>query len=463
MGTYDPLSFQALTWHDAVPRFLSGEDSPPAYLERCLAVIDEREPTLRAWTALCIDRAKGEAAASHERHCAGRALSAIDGMPIGIKDLIPTEDMPTGEGIAGNEGAMPGMDAPCVQALRAAGAVILGKLATTELGQGRPAATTNPFDAARTPGGSSMGSAAAIGAGMLPAALGTQLGGSIIRPAALCGNVAFKPSFGALRRGDRVGYSHSSLGVHANCVEDAWQVAMAIASRVGGDPGHPGLEGPQRCPAASPPRRVALVPTDGWPLATSRAVEALEDVLAQLAAMGIDVLRPRAHAAVGGFAAELAGLGKVAAVISGFEARPHFEALAKRHSLSDAILASLDRSRRLTVADYRAALERRSLLQAAHARLAAHASAWITLGCPGPAPLIAGPHDDPWKPGAVPRTGNPAFNLPASVLWAPAWNLPLMAVDGLPVGLQLVGPYLGDAALAGHARWMMDHLRPVSR
>src|SRR5690606_32954987 len=151
-----------------------------------------------------------------------------------------------------------------VRALRDAGAVILGKCVTTELGGAHPGPTTNPFDARRTPGGSSSGSAAAVGACMVPVAIGTQVGGSVIRPASYCANWALKPTFGALNRGERLGYSQSVIGVHAGSPVDMWSVAHEIALRAGGDPGHPGLFGPAAVPAVVKPQRLILMETVGW-------------------------------------------------------------------------------------------------------------------------------------------------------------------------------------------------------
>jgi Asp-tRNA(Asn)/Glu-tRNA(Gln) amidotransferase A subunit family amidase len=153
-----------LTFSDMCERFASGADSPSAYLARCLATIEAREPVVRAWTATRFDRACVEAAASDRRWAEAKPLSSIDGMPIGIKDLISTGDLPTALGIKGYAGKI-GDDSATIQALRAAGAIIMGKVTTTELGGGTPSLTTNPFDPARTPGGSSCGSAAAVAAG----------------------------------------------------------------------------------------------------------------------------------------------------------------------------------------------------------------------------------------------------------------------------------------------------------
>src|SRR5215831_18593527 len=136
--------------------------------------------------------------ASTSRWQAGRPLSAIDGLPMGIKDLLETRDLPTQMGCAAYRGNFPKRDNAAVWALRQAGAVIVGKTVSAELGGSQPGPTRNPFDLERTPGGSSSGSAAAIAARMLPAAIGTQVGGSIIRPAAYCGNVALKPTQGGI-------------------------------------------------------------------------------------------------------------------------------------------------------------------------------------------------------------------------------------------------------------------------
>src|ERR1700756_533087 len=237
--TYDPRTFKALTFHDAVAGFRSGADTPRAYLERCLETIEKRDPVVKAFVALNPDGAKAAADASTARWKDRRPLSAIDGLPIGIKDLLETKDMPTEMGCVAYRGNFPKRDNAAVWALRQAGAIIVGKTVTAELGGSHPGPTTNPFDPARTPGGSSSGSAAAVAARMLPAAIGTQVGGSIIRPAAYCGNFALKPTQGGINRGERQSTSMSTHGVHAGSLEDMWQVAIETVARAGGDRGAP--------------------------------------------------------------------------------------------------------------------------------------------------------------------------------------------------------------------------------
>ena len=253
-ASYQPNLFSPLQFHTHLAAFEAGSDTPRAYLERCLETIAARESVVQAWVALNESGARAQADASTRAGAAGVRLSQIDGMPIGIKDLLETKDMPTQLGCAAFAGNFPKRDNAAVWALREAGGVILGKTVTSELGGAHPGPTTNPFDPAHTPGGSSSGSAAAVGACMVPAAIGTQVGGSIIRPASYCGNYALKPSQGAINRGERQATSMSTHGPHAGSLEDMWAVAIEIAMRAGGDPGREALTGPIALPAAHKPR-----------------------------------------------------------------------------------------------------------------------------------------------------------------------------------------------------------------
>jgi Asp-tRNA(Asn)/Glu-tRNA(Gln) amidotransferase A subunit family amidase len=239
---------------DATARFANGADTPRDFLERCLVDLAALEPRIGAFVHLNLERVRVAADESTERWRQARPRSPIDGMPLGIKDIIETADMPTENGSPLFAGWRSERDAASVAALREAGAVIVGKTVTTEFAATEPRGTRNPHDLRRTPGGSSSGSAAAVAAGMLSAALGTQVIGSTIRPASYCGCVGFKASVGALNRGGSYdGLSQSASGVLATTLEDAWQVAYEIAARAGGDPGYPGLFGPPRAPAARKP------------------------------------------------------------------------------------------------------------------------------------------------------------------------------------------------------------------
>src|SRR3954470_12981088 len=158
-GNYDASATRLRSFHDAAAGFRSGAASPREYLEQCLAAIEAREPVVQAWVTMNVEDARKAADASAKRYAERAPLSTIDGMPVGIKDLIQTRDMPTEMGSPIFKGARSGNDSASVRALRDAGAVVLGKTVTTEFGMSHPGPTTNPFDVRRTPGGSSSGSA----------------------------------------------------------------------------------------------------------------------------------------------------------------------------------------------------------------------------------------------------------------------------------------------------------------
>ena len=455
MGSYHPRAFHGETWHAARAGFTAGGDTPRAYLERCLGIIAEREEALRAFVVLDADLARDAADDSSARWKFGAPLSPIDGMPIGIKDLIETKDHPTQMGCAAYAGNFPRRDSAMIQALKQAGAIILGKTVTTELGQSEPGPTVNPWDGTRTPGGSSSGSAAAVAAGMVPAAIGTQVGGSIIRPAAYCGNVALKPSQGGIHRGERQGSSQSTAGIHANSYEDMWQVAIEISKRAGGDPGMLGLIGPDAPPHPVRPERLAVLETEGWPLLRPAERQAFEAMLEAIRALGIPVLRRADHPGIEALE-RIAAQGKaVTAVIVGFENRWSLLNLEANHpdGLSARAKARLRISEVLTVEDYRAALATREEMRAAMARLTPVVDAFIAPASPGVAPL--------WDPDDTqnPRpTGDIACNAATSALGVPCVTLPVMAVEGMPWASQLIGQMHQDARVTAMARWLFSAL-----
>src|SRR5689334_14609261 len=413
--SYDPRTFKALTFYDATQRFRDGADTPSAYLERCLETIATREAVVKAFVVLNEEGARAAADASTVRWKAGRPLSAIDGMPIGIKDLLETKDMPTQMGCAAYRGNFPKRDNAAVWALREAGAVILGKSATAELGGAHPPATTNPFDPARTAGGSSSGSAAAIAARMIPAAIGTQVGGSIIRPAAYCGNVALKPTQGGINRGERQATSMSTHGVHAGSIEDVWQVAIEIAGRAGGDRGCLGLFGPPAPPVAARPERLIVLETEGWATLDAASREAFEELLEGLQLAEVALLRRRDHPWIEALEQAVADGRAVCNAITGWENRWAMRNLVDQYpdGVSLRAKATLAKAEAMTPDDYRAALMERATAQLRHAAVAPLAAAIVTLSCPGPAPLWSG--DVSGQPLAPRPTGDFVFNASSSM------------------------------------------------
>jgi Asp-tRNA(Asn)/Glu-tRNA(Gln) amidotransferase A subunit family amidase len=422
----------------ATRKFAIGEDSPRAFLERCLAALDAWEPTIGGFVTLNLAAARAAADESAKRWRAGKPLSPIDGMPIGIKDIIETIDMPTQNGSPLFEGFRSERDAASVAALREAGAVIIGKTVTTEFAATEPRGTRNPWDTGRTPGGSSSGSAAAVAVGAISVGLGTQVLGSILRPASFCGCFGFKPTVGAVNRGGSYdGLSQSVHGPLAASLPEAWQVAYEIAQRAGGDPGFPGLYGPATPPAAERPRKLAVLETDGWIIATEAARRALDGALAKLRVAGIEVVGRRDHDRVAAVETAIRGTRELSIAINAWESRWPINTYRARDAgkLSEAMLARGRQAEAMTLEDYRRGIADRDRRRAIYHALADEFDACITLSAPGAAPTGLG------------STGDPVFAVPGSMLGVPALSLPVLDDGGLPLGLQLVGFAHRDASL----------------
>jgi Asp-tRNA(Asn)/Glu-tRNA(Gln) amidotransferase A subunit family amidase len=453
---------ETTSFRDAIRAFRAGTDTPRDFLERRLAVIDEREPAVRAWVVLNREGARKAADASTERWRRGAPSSAIDGIPLGVKDLLETVDMPTQMGCDAYRGNFPRHDNAAVWALREAGAVILGKTVTAELGGTHPGPTTNPFDSTRTPGGSSSGSAAAVGAAMVPAAVGTQVAGSIIRPASYCGNWALKPSQGAINRGERQATSMSTHGVHATCPEDMWLVSMAMAARAGGDPGYSALAGPvDTTPPTAQPHSVGVMQTEGWAQVDAATLAAFGELVAQLRNLGCTVLQRENSTELEDFEQSLTGVRDTALAITAWENHWRLRGVvaANPDGVSPRGKDTLRVAEALGVDGYARLISRRRQIQVRHLESASHAEVLISLASPGPAPVWSAEAPDAalqsWP------TGDPVFNAPSSLLGAPVVSVPLMTVAGLPVGLQVMGQRGSDARVTAVARWFAENLEPV--
>ena len=445
-----PRALAMRPFHAAAAAFGAGTDTPSAFLERCLAAIVELEPAIGAFVHLNETGAREAAARSTERWKAGRPLSLIDGMPVGIKDIVETIDMPTQMGSPLYKGWQSGRDAATVAALREAGAVIVGKTVTTEFAATFPGGTRNPWDLKRTPGGSSSGSAAGVAAGMISAGLGTQVVGSIIRPASFCGCVGFKPSLGAINRGgSHDGLSQSCHGALAASLEDAWNVCWAIAQRAGGDPGYPGLAGPEEMPQAQTPRALAVLETSGWAVASNGAKAAFADAVARLRAAGIVLLDRRNDDLVAEIEIALGEARKITDSVNAWESRWPLNTYRAKNAagLSQFMLDRLAQAERMSIEDYRRVLASRARIRAGYAKLASIADAAITLSATGAAPA------------GLDSTGNPIFAVAGSMLGIPAISLPVLSDEDLPLGLQLMGFEQEDAVLIGIAAWVGDLLQ----
>jgi Asp-tRNA(Asn)/Glu-tRNA(Gln) amidotransferase A subunit family amidase len=432
---------------DATKDFTSGKQTPRQFLEDSLALLERWEPRIGAFVCTNLAAARAAADRSTERWRAGQAASPIDGIPVGIKDIIETVDMPTEMGSPLFAGWRSQKDAASVRALRDAGAVIIGKTVTTEFAASQPRGTRNPWNVAHTPGGSSSGSAASVGAGICSAALGTQVIGSTIRPASYCGCFGFKPSVNAINREGSHDYqSQSCTGIIGASLEDVWQVAYEIVAHVGGDAGTPGLQGPHEAPLPKKPQTLAVLETAGWSVASADAKARLAECVAKLKSAGVEIRTRHNDKAVAALEAELANAQELSHRINGFEGHWFFRVMRDRDV---AKLGPITRERtakydRLTLADYRADLKERARIRAVHAELAEICDSVITLPAPGGAPE------------GLNATGNPEFAVPASLLGVPALSLPLFMDGAMPLGLQVIGYRDRDADAFAIAAWLME-------
>ena len=427
----------------ATPAFLEGRDTPRAFLERCLERVAAREQEVLAFVDTAFDRARAEADESTARWKAGTQRSTIDGMPIGVKDVIETIDMPTGMGSPLFTGWRSGRDSASVKALREAGALIIGKTVTTEFAASFPGPTRNPHDLTRTPGGSSSGSAAGVAAGFFSAGLGTQVVGSIVRPSSFCGVYGMKPSLGGINRlGSHDFMSQSAQGVLAASLADAWQVLTEIASRAGGDPGFPGLVGPALLPSARKPRRLVFLETTGWPLVSGALKAAVGEALGKLRSAGIEIVTRADHPEVEAVEKALTASLEITRLVNAWESRWPLNIYRDRDAskLSPDMRERSIEAENLTQAQYRRALDKRAAIRAAYAKLSTVADGIITLPAVGAAPV------------GLNSTGNPAFAVPGSLLGVPCLTMPLLSDENLPVGLQVMGYEQQDADVFAIAR-----------
>jgi Asp-tRNA(Asn)/Glu-tRNA(Gln) amidotransferase A subunit family amidase len=359
--------------------------------------------------------------------------------------------MPTGFGSPIFAGWRGGRDSAAAYALRRAGAVIVGKLTTTEFaGSVVTAATRNPHDLSRTPGGSSSGPAAAVAAGMLPVALGTQVVGSIIRPASFCGVFGFKPTYGSLNRaasGDI--YSQNCIGTLSSRLDLAYLVCHVIAQCVGGDPGYLPFQGGPFVGPAIRPRALATLETAGWASADSAARDQFEMAAGRLSGAGVRLLTRRTSALVAHLEEAIRDAREVARRICAYEAVWPYGEIGERDpaNFSSSMRERLDTAAHMSWEDYAQLLLRRDQMSAAYAMLAPEIDAYVTLSASGPAPVGLG------------SSGDPAFAVPFTTIRAPALSVPVLAVDGLPLGLQIGGFAHREQALSGIAAYIGDVLR----
>jgi Asp-tRNA(Asn)/Glu-tRNA(Gln) amidotransferase A subunit family amidase len=447
-GSYNPKASGVITWHDAIPSFLDGSDTPRAYLERCLATIDAREPTVRAFVSTDVEVARKAADKATTRYKKNQPLSVVDGMPFVVKDLYEVKGMPTELGSPAMRGYGGDKDCAHARALREGGAAILAKSVTTEFGSIDAGPTRNPFDITRTPGGSSSGTSAAIGAGMVPAGSGSQVRGSILRPASYCSNYALKPSFGALNRlgGHSMSPSQSVLGVQGGSLEDVWNTAFYISSTAGGDPGHPGLYGENALGAAKKPARLVRLDSLGWDGTDDETKAKFETFLGSLADGGVEIVSRKDDTDIESFEIMLRTIPDFLRDLFCWEMQWPGKTQRDKGEMyiSEGVLDRIAHGETMTIEDYRRCLDMRQALRDSFETLRGKGDAFILLSAQGPAPLASA------------GIGNPIYGDVTSCLGSPGYNLPLLEDRGMPMGIQIMGFPHEDFALGHIGKWLSE-------
>ncbi len=412
------------------------------------AQIAARDGDVGAWAWHEPAFVRHQAEAMDEIRRSGRPIGPLHGVPVGVKDIIDTAGIRTENGTKADAGRVPTEDAFVVTRLKAAGALILGKTVTTELAFLDPSPTRNPHDPAHTPGGSSAGSAAAVASAMTPLAIGTQTGGSVVRPASFCGVVGFKPTFGMIPRTGILEQSASldTVGVFARNPVDASLLAEVLAGYCDRDPA--------TRPSPMPPL-----------LETALTAPPVPPTLAFLRLPGWDEAEPDVHEAFAALAEQLgervfeAELPSVFADAATVRQRINDAEMARAYrryarygeAIGPNVREAIERGTALSALDYLGARDWQGVLAATLAPIFERADAILCPAALGPAPRD------------LTTTGNSIFNGVWTLCGLPAVTLPLLAAsNGMPMGVQLVGARGGDARLMRTARWLFESLEDAT-
>jgi Asp-tRNA(Asn)/Glu-tRNA(Gln) amidotransferase A subunit family amidase len=432
----------ALSAAEAARRIRDGILTSEELVQGCLEQIRALEPRVQAWQFLDEEHALAQARALDERKRNGEPLGPLHGVPVGVKDIIDTADMPTENGTVLHKGRTPRGDAGVVSSLRAAGAVILGKTVTTECAYFNPGKTRNPHNPEHTPGGSSSGSAASVASSMVPLALGSQTAGSVIRPAAFCGVYGFKPTHGLIPRHGILQLSRTldHVGLFARSIDD---IALLLEQLQGYDERDPDTRPRarvdyQRISNEEPPLEpmFAFIKTPHWERADADMKEAYAELQEALGAQLEEVEL---------FPSATEGWDWQRTIMEA-EMSSNLESLwlAGKDKLSERLRGLMERGRETRVIDYQRTLRRIApTIDSFDELFRERYDAILTPPALGTAPKGLG------------ATGDPAFCVLWTLLGMPAITLPLMqGANGLPLGVQLVGRRNYDARLLRTARWL---------
>jgi len=428
-----------------VERMKVGEFSATDLVQDCLDQIAASEPAVKAWAHLDADNALAQASALDELRELGKPLGPLHGVPVGIKDIYDTADMPTEYNSQVHAGRQPDTDCTAIAKLREAGAVIMGKTVTAEFAFKTPGETTNPHNPVHTPGGSSSGSAAAVAAGHVPLAVGSQTGGSIIRPASFCGTFGFKPSRGMIsRRGVlQTSETFDQLGGFARSLEDISLLTDALTGYDIGDTAT--YTRAKQDMSAGCLEEVPVEPRFAWfdlPFADRLPQDAREGFSELIDALEGRIQRIDAPEHLG----EIIEHHRI---IHHFEVRRNLADQFENHAdqISPALVELLTAANGISEDQYAVALGAVDAANTYFNEFFEEFDAVVTPSSAGQAPK------------SLESTGDPIFCAIWTFAGLPALSLPLMTGDvGLPIGVQLVGNLEEDARLCRTANWLLQYL-----
>lgn len=426
---------------EGLRRVREGGLSAVEWTRSLLERIDAVEPGVRAWARVDGAGALARAKTIDERLAEGGGVGPLAGAPIGFKDIVDVAGMPREAGSPLFEGYLPEEDAPLAARLGEAGAVFLGKTVTTQFATSDPSITRNPWNPERSPGGSSSGSAAAVAAGMVPAAVGSQTGGSTLRPAAFCGVVGLKPTYGRIPRSGMVPVSWrlDHVGIVARCAEDAARLLTAMSGADGRDAQAPDVAAPDYAEASAPmkPKRACFWQEDVLSRASREVAERIEERVAGLKAAGVDVEEARPPV-------DLDEMHAAHRIIIRVEAASWHEKmfLENQAAYAPVIHGNVAAGLMVPGVHYVNALRFR-------ARFIQKMEDFFHRF-----DLVVLPAHVACAPIAEESTGSALFNEPFTQVGFPALTLPVGRGERrLPIGIQLGGRRFGEAALLAAARW----------
>lgn len=413
-----------------------GDFTSAEYTRSCLQRIWLMEEQVQAWQWLDHERAMELSEDADRRKKEGKAAGSLHGLPLGIKDIFDTRGIPTEMGSPLFKDNVPQASARVVEKIEQAGGFVMGKTVTAEFAFLTPGKTRNPWNPGHTPGGSSSGSAAAVAAGFVPAALGTQTNGSIIRPAAFCGIVGFKPSQGTISNHSTLDYSPTldQTGLFTRSVADAAWMASGIAE----------AENPvsREVNTLTKKPKLAAVRSPVWTRAEEAQRRIFADDVKKLSGSGAEVVETELPAAFNQAYSCLR-------CIMAYEAARFFRELQTqgRGKISAALNAFLDEGSQVVDSTYQDALHFRGQLREDLSAFLKVFDAILTPPANGEAPAT------------LESTGDPAFCTVWTLCGVPAITIPTgLGPRGLPLGLQIVGPFREDDKLLGVAQWCEEQL-----